>query len=421
LLVDTAARTAQGEVSRLIESPLRLVARLPATVRVLIAGTFVNKIGSFIVPYLTLVLWRDFRLSGGAIGLVMLSYGLGSIASVVLGGILTDRLGRRATLLSSLLGSGVLAMALGVTGSVRVFVVLLVLLGFIADLYRPAASAIIGDLLPSHARAVGFAALRMAVNLGFAGGMALGGAIAHWSWRLLFIGDGLTTFLFGLIVLALIPETRPARAPQSEKPKAEHGESPWHDFTLWKLLAGSFLFKVAFYSAFTVLPLTMTEWAGYSTMVYGAFVGLNGLMVALFEISVVHGLRHRRRLRLATFGLVLSISGLALNGVAPLWPLFLASVVIWTIGEMLSVPQQMAFVADWAPASARGQYLSLFQATWSLGMALNPILMLPLYSWLGPRVFWLSMPILALPGALIMRDLDRNADQPARLRGLTAA
>lgn len=406
----------------MIENPLRLVARLPATVRVLIVGTFVNKVGTLIVPYLTLVLWRDFQLPSGSIGLVMLGYGAGSIVSVVIGGVLTDRLGRRATLLTSLLGSGALAMALAATASVSVFVTLLVLLGFISDLYRPAASAIIGDLLPSHARQVGFAALRMAVNLGFAGGMALGGVLAHWSWRLLFIGDGLTTVLFGLIVLALIPETRPVRARGSEKPGAgERGDGPWRDFTLWKLLAASFLFKVAFYSAFTILPLTITEWAGYSTMVYGAFVGLNGLMVALFEISVVHGLRHRRRLRLATFGLALSISGLALNGVARFWPLFLAAVVVWTIGEMLSVPQQMAFVADWAPVAARGQYLSLFQATWSLGMALNPALMLPLYSWLGPRSFWFCLPLLALPGVMIMRDLDRHADQPARLRGLTAA
>ncbi len=402
----------------MIESPLRLVGRLPATVRILIAGTFVNKVGTLIVPYLTLVLWRDFRLPSGAIGLVMLAYGGGSIASVVVGGVLTDRLGRRTTLLVSLLGSGALAMALGATGSVRVFVVLLVALGFISDLYRPAASAIISDLVPSHARQVGFAALRMAVNLGFAGGMAIGGLLAHWSWRLLFLGDGLTTFLFGLIVLALIPETRPAHPQAREKTLARRDQSPWRDLTLWKLLGASFLFKIAFYSAFTVLPLTITEWAGYTTIVYGAFVGLNGLMVALFEISVVHALRHRRRLRLATFGTLLSLAGLALNGVAPLWPLFLAAIVVWTIGEMLSVPQQMAFLADWAPVPARGQYLSLFQATWSLGMALNPALMLPLYSWLGPRGFWLSLPILALPGAVIMRDLDRHADRPAGLRGL---
>jgi MFS family permease len=313
-------------------------------------------------------------------------------------------------------------MTLGATGSVRVFVVLLVLLGFISDLYRPAASAIISDMVPSHARPVGFAALRMAVNLGFAVGMALGGVLAHWSWRFLFFGDGLTTFLYGLIVLAFIPETRPTAASMRETPTARAAKegTPWRDITLWKLLGASFLFKIAFYSAFTVLPLTVTEWAGYTTVVYGAFVGLNGLMVALFEISVVHGLRHWRRLRLATIGTLLSIVGLALNGVAPAWPLFLAAIVIWTVGEMLSVPQQMAFLADWAPVSARGQYLSLFQATWSLGMALNPGLLLPLYSWLGPRGFWLSLPILALPGVVVMRDLDRHSDRPERLRGLSS-
>ena len=74
-----------------------------------------------------------------------------------------------------------------------VFVPLLVALGFVADLYRPAASAIVSDLLDSNQRATGYAALRLAVNLGFFVGMALGGVIADWHWRLLFIGDGLTT------------------------------------------------------------------------------------------------------------------------------------------------------------------------------------------------------------------------------------
>ena len=86
---------------------------------------------------------------------------------------------------------------------------LLVAFGFIADLYRPAASAIIGDLLPSSERASGFAGLRMAVNLGWASGTAIGGLLADWDWRLLFLGDGLTTLAYGVLVYFAIPETRP--------------------------------------------------------------------------------------------------------------------------------------------------------------------------------------------------------------------
>jgi MFS family permease len=78
----------------------------------------------------------------------------------------------------------------------------------------------------------------------------------------------------------------------------------------------------------------------------------------------------------------------------------------------------MGFVADWAPPEARGRYLSLYQATWSIAFAVSPALFLPLRAILGGRLFWALMPVLALPGTLLLLRLDRTADRPERLRGL---
>src|SRR5512147_2482644 len=193
----------------MLENPLRIVGRFPRPVRLLIGGTLVNKLGTFIIPYLTLVLLRDFHMREGGAARILFAYGVGSVVSILAGGVVTDRFGRRRTLLVSLFGSGALAVTMGVIPSVRLFVPLLVAFGFIADLYRPAASAIIGDLLPSSDRVSGFAGLRVAVNLGWATGTALGGLLADWNWHLLFLGDGLTTLAFGALVYFTIPETRP--------------------------------------------------------------------------------------------------------------------------------------------------------------------------------------------------------------------
>jgi len=192
-------------------NPLRVVARFPRPVRVLLFGTLVNKLGTFILPYLALVLLRDFRLAEADAARLLFAYGAGCLVSVLVGGVLTDRLGRRRTLLLSLFGSGLLAVAMGFAPEPRVFVPLLIAFAFVGELYRPAAAAVIGDLLPSAERASGFAGLRMAVNLGWAAGVALGGVVADWSWRLLFVGDGLTTLAYGAIVYFHIPDTRPAR------------------------------------------------------------------------------------------------------------------------------------------------------------------------------------------------------------------
>jgi MFS family permease len=401
-----------------IESPLKILARLPSPVRLLVTGSLVNKVGTFIVPYLTLVLLRDFHLAEGEVATLLAAYGIGSIVSILAGGALTDRLGRRQTLMLSLFGSGVLAVSMGFATSVGVFVPLLLGFGFVADLYRPAASAIVSDLLASSERATGFAALRLAVNLGFAVGMALGGFIADWNWRWLFFGDGLTTLLYGLVVLLFIPETKPLSEPVRDS-RTARAENPWRDPVFLQVALVGFLFSMIFFSDMTVLPLTITVSAGYPASVFGALVGLNGLLIAFFEMSAVGALRRFRRLRVAALGTLFLGAGFGVTGLWLHWSWFLVAVLLGTLGEILASPQQMAFVADWAPPRARGQYLALYQATWSLALAVSPVVLLPLHSLLGEAAFWGLLGLVAVPAASLLLHLDRHADRPERLRGLS--
>ena len=192
----------------------------------------------------------------------------------------------------------------------------------------------------------------------------------------------------------------------------------WRDAVFLQAMAVSFAFALIFFSHITALPLTMTVNAGYPAWVFGALVGLNGLLIAVFEVSVVHRLRAWRRLRVAALGMALAGLGFGLSGLVLHWAWFLVTVVIWTAGEILSSPFKMAFVTDWAPPDQRGRYLSLYQATWSVAFALNPVLFLPLQARLGDRLFWPVMMAVAAPAVLALLRLDRIADRPERLRGL---
>ncbi len=421
----------------MLENPLRIVGRFPRPVRLLIVGTLVNKLGTFILPYLTLVLLRDFHMREAEAARLLFAYGLGSVVSILAGGVVTDRFGRRRTLLVSLFGSGVLAVAMGFVSSTAVFALLLVAFGFIVDLYRPAASAMIGDLLPSSDRARGFAGLRMAVNLGWASGTALGGVLADWNWRLLFLGDGLTTLAYGVLVYFAIPETRPAVFVPSPVPappptsdsgvtalRPVFGRGPTNPLRDRVFLATMFtglLFTFIFCCNLSILPLTVTQSAGYPAVVFGLLAAVNGILIVLFEISITARLAGFRRLRLAALGAFLVAAGFGMVGLVMHWAWFLLAVVVFTAGEILSTPQQMAFIADWAPPEARGRYLSLYQAMWSVAFAVNPAIALPLHAALGERAFWGLMPLVAVPGVLVLLRLDRTADRPERLRGLSTA
>jgi MFS family permease len=422
----------------MLESPLRIIGRFPRPVRLLIVGTLVNKLGTFIIPYLTLILLRDFHMRESEAARLLFAYGVGSVVSILTGGVVTDRFGRRRTLLVSLFGSGVLAVAMGVVPSTDLFVPLLVAFGFIADLYRPAASAIIGDLLPSSDRASGFAGLRMAVNIGWASGTAIGGVLADWNWRFLFLGDGFTTLAFGVLVYFTIPETRPplvvVASDVPAPPAAEDGRpagarpvfgrgpaNPLRDGVFLATALTGLLFTFIFCSNLSVLPLTVTQSAGYPAVVFGLLAAVNGVLVAFFEISITARLRPFRRLRLAALGSFLVAVGFGMVGLVMHWAWFLLAVLVYTAGEILSSPQAMAFIADWAPPEARGRYLSLYQATWSVAIAVNPAIALPLHAALGERAFWGLMPLVAVPGVLVLLRLDRTADRPERLRGLSTA
>jgi MFS family permease len=187
-----------------------------------------------------------------------------------------------------------------------------------------------------------------------------------------------------------------------------------------QLVLTSFTFCMVLYSFFTVLPLTVTVSAGYAAAVYGGLMAVNGLVIAAFEMSVVHALRGRRRLRVASVGLLVTGLGFGLTGLVMHWAWFLASILTWTIGEILTGPQQTAFVADWSPPEARGRYLSVYQATWSVAVIANPLVLLPLHERVGEQVFWPMLALFTVPAAVVLFRLDRAADRPERLRGLTA-
>jgi MFS family permease len=370
-----------------------------------------------IVPFLTLVLNREFHLTETQTGLLVAAYGAGTIVAMLAGGLLTDRLGRRRTLLLSLVGGGALAAAMGLSPSIQVFTPLLIAFAFLADLYRPASSAILADVLPSADRALGFAALRMAINLGFAFGVMVGGLLADVSWRLLFWGDGLTTLLFGLLVYLQVPETQ---HPTSAVAAAPAGH-PLRDRVFVLVLLSTFVYCLAFYADFIVLPLTVTGSAGYPAHVFGLVLSVNGFLIAAFELTLVDGLRRFRRLRVAAVGVLMTAAGLALMGLFMHWGGFLAAMVLVTLGEIFTLPQQSAFVTDWAPPEMRGRYLGTWSASWGLGAAVAPLVLLPMHVRLPEPVFWALLGLVILPSCVLLIYLDRTADHVERLRGHNAA
>jgi MFS family permease len=178
---------------------------LPRPVWILCAGSFVNRFGSFVAVFLVLYL-RSEGYSIAAAGLVVSFYGVGNVAAAGVGGWVADRLGRKNAIALSMFSSAATLMLLSQARWLPLIVVLTALAGLTGELYRPASAALLTDLTPAGDRIPAFALNRLAINAGFAVGPATAGFLAEESFFLVFLGDALTSAVFGVIALVALPE-----------------------------------------------------------------------------------------------------------------------------------------------------------------------------------------------------------------------
>jgi len=128
----------------------------------------------------------------------------------VVGGTLTDRLGRKKLMAVSLCASAGVMMTFGFADSFAVASVIVILAGFGGALYQPARDAMIADLIEPVKRSQAYGLIRVVANLGIAIGPAIGGFLAARSYLITFFGNAGLTLIFFLITIFWIRETKPA-------------------------------------------------------------------------------------------------------------------------------------------------------------------------------------------------------------------
>ncbi len=370
---------------------------LPRAAWILFAGTFVNKFGAFVLPFLTLYLTkRGFSLA--AAGLVVGSYGAGNLAASILGGFLADRIGRRKTIGLSMFTSAASMLALSQARAIPALVALTWLTGLTSELYRPASSALLADLVPAGQRVIAFSAYRWAFNAGWAFGPATAGFLAARGYFWLFCGNALTSVLFGLVALAALP--RGLRSARQESGWGEALRELRHDRkfqqVLWAMLGVGFVF----FQMFTTLGLAVTR-AGLSDAAYGLILSLNGILIVLCELPLTTLTRRFPPRRVMAVGYSLVGLGFALNGLAHTATQFRLCMIVFTLGEMISMPVSSAYVADLCPPNMRGRYMGAFGLTWASAMTVGPAIGLHLYA-ADPLFLWLGGALAALAATLII-------------------
>jgi MFS family permease len=379
---------------------------LPREVWVLFIGAFVNRLGTFVLPFITLYLTsRGYSVPQAGLGLA--GYGLGAIGAQAVGGLLADRIGRRNTIVLSMLGGATLTLSLVWVVGLWPIVLVVLLLGFFGELYRPASSALVADLVSPEARVAAFSVYRMMINIGFACGLALGGILAGESYHLLFVGDAVTSTLFALIAITALPHgTRTTKREERERDRTSAGRSIVADRGFLLVLGAVFVTAAIYMQNATTFALHVTD-LGYSTRVYGFLLAMNGVLVVLFELPISSWTQHRHRTHMIALGAVLVGLGFAELAFVKAVPGLLLMVVIWTAGEIIESPATSAFVADRAPAHARGRYQGALGMMYASAAVVGPLVGTWIYHF-SPTALWIGCGVAGFGSAALALAAGRR-------------
>jgi predicted MFS family arabinose efflux permease len=336
---------------------------------------FINRSGTMVIPFMTIYCTQKLHFTVEQAGYIMGIFGVGSILGAFMGGKITDKYGFYYVQVFALLAGGLLFILLGfqktfITISIGSFV-----LSVCNESFRPANYAAIVHYSTEENKTRSNSLNRLAVNLGWAFGGFLGGTLAHINYSLLFWVDGCTNIVAALFLLKLIPVSKLVK-PVKHAINSITESSAYKDNVYLIFIVLVVLFATCFFQIFTMQPLFYkTQWH-FTEQFIGLLMGINGLLIVIFEMVIIHSLEGKNHpLKYICLGVLLTGVGFVLMNFFPsAHYTALIILVLITLGEILSMPFMNSFWIMRTTARNRGQYAALYTMAWSTAQIIAPSL-----------------------------------------------
>jgi MFS family permease len=385
-------------------NPWRGLKNLPREMWILSAVTLVNRSGTMVLAFLVLYVTHTLGVTPARAALALMVYGVAALLAMPLAGILSDRVGPLPIMQASLFLTGVLLLLYPLAKSYGGILLMTFLFAVLNESVRPASLSMVSDLVPPAQRKAAFALSRLAANLGMSVGPAIGGILAVYSFRWLFLVDGTTSILAG-VVLALAPMRNLGRQKTHEPEWADATDlgreieadssaplaalHPAADLRAFRnpcmlyFLAALIPVQLVFFQFTSTLPVFLVRHLHFPESVYGTIFTVNTLLIVALEVPLNTAMEHwthRHTLMLGAFLYAVGFGSYALVGIAPFGKTagVFAAVVIWTFGEMILMPGSSAYAAELAPPERRGEYMGLYTMSFNVAFAVGP--------WLGASI-----------------------------------
>ena len=349
-----------------------------------------------VVPFMTVYLTQHIGVSISKAGFVMSLFGIGAIIGALIGGKLTDKIGSYYIQVSTLIGGGIMFIVLGQMHSYIAVCICTFFLALVNEAFRPANSVAVAHYSSEENRTRSYSLNRLAINLGWGFGGGLGGLIASYNYELLFWVDGITNISAAvLLYMVLAPSRNEATKAQATVPKINL-DSAYKDKTYLIFVVMIFFFAMCFFQLFTTIPIFYKEQFNLSIFFIGLVMAMNGLIIALFEMIIIFKLEGRRpHLQFISTGVLLvGISYVLLNAPFSNYALLaVISMLVITVGEILSMPFMNSYWIARTQSHNRGQYAALFTVAWASAQAAGPLIGSLLAENFGFKILWIIIGI----------------------------
>ncbi|MFJ9032036.1 MDR family MFS transporter [Streptomyces sp. NPDC102274] len=420
----SAAASAAGLRRAVRES----VSGLPREFWWLWTSTLVNRLGAFVATFMALYLTLDQGYSASYAGLVASLHGLGGVISSLVAGVMTDRLGRRPTMLIAQSSTAASVALLGFMREPVAIAAVAFLVGMASNASRPAVQAMMADIVKPEDRVRAFSLNYWAINLGFAISSAGAGFVAQYSYLAGFLGEAAMTLACAVLVFLKLPESRPERGPAGTPARAAAGKTAGagagagagpeakigmgtvvRDGRFMSVVTLSFVVSLIFQQGYVGLPVAMGA-DGFTSADYGFAIAVNGVLIVVMQIPVTRFIQHRDPRRLLIVSSILAGYGFGLTAFAGSIAVYALTVCVWSLAEIVNAPTQTGLVVRLSPVHGRGRYQGMYTMSWSVAALVAPLMSGLVIDRFGAAWLWCACAVLGtLAGAgywLLMRGLS---------------
>lgn len=361
----------------------------------------INRASTMVVPFMSMYLTQSMHRSIADAGIVITLFGIGSVLGTMAGGYIIDKIGFRSVQIFSAFGGGILFILFGLVDHFLLLCILTLALSVVAEAFRPANYTAIATYSTPENLTRSYSLNRLATNLGWGLGISIGGILAAINYHLLFWVEGFAYIVIGILLILLLPPAPQQHAsavpeagnrkneplPGEELPGAlEEGPlgitavssttiSPWKDPFLVRFVILATMYFTCFVIVFRLVPVYWKEYFHINESVIGLLLGLNGIIIAIFEMVLVRYWEARRtKVFYIISGVMMTALGflaLVLPGVPPILAA-ICMILLITIGEMMAVPFMNTIIMERSNESNRGKYSAAYALAWSIGQIAGP-------------------------------------------------